>query len=273
MRPFLSLLPTLFACATTTASSGEPASPSAADAPAVTIALLPGPGFEGRTATLAPSDHAELVACYRRRLTSRPELRGRVIADFGVDHDGTPATPIDVAGERGPNALDDADLNACIAKVLQRFALRPSPASALRVALVLDFQPRPVERAAPGTYDLGDGATLEMPVPTLTGGELQPSIIARYLRRNMNRFAVCYQALLSPSLAIVGTSTIDLTIDLDGKVSGVVVRGFETSTDACLASQMRTISFPRPHGVNPVTAVARLAFSHPNALVVSHHAP
>ena len=91
------------------------------------------------------------------------------------------------------------------------------------------------------------GPTVSIGQPAATG-DLDKTIIRRYIKRNIQKLQYCYekQLLVSPKLA--GTVTAEFTIDPQGKVSGSTASGVDPQVAECVKTVIAGIEFPRPKG-------------------------
>ena len=82
--------------------------------------------------------------------------------------------------------------------------------------------------------------------PTATG-ELDRSIIRRYVRAKMDRFRHCFEVALLANQDLSGTITMQFFISPNGKVLSAKVTGVGSSTfHSCIESVLNGIKFPAP---------------------------
>jgi len=86
-------------------------------------------------------------------------------------------------------------------------------------------------------------------VGTPTGtGTYDKSIIRRYIRRNINKIAYCYEKELLAKPSISGTVNVQFFISPSGSVTSSVGSGFDGSVANCVADVVGAISFPKTDG-------------------------
>ncbi|MBA3499515.1 MAG: AgmX/PglI C-terminal domain-containing protein [Deltaproteobacteria bacterium] len=92
------------------------------------------------------------------------------------------------------------------------------------------------------------------PVPTTSigqpdaKGDLDKAIIRRYIKRNIQKLQYCYEKELLNQPKLEGTSTAAFTIGVDGLVTTSTASGLDANVDACIASVIQGIEFPKPKG-------------------------
>lgn len=94
-------------------------------------------------------------------------------------------------------------------------------------------------------------------------GDLDPTIVRRYVMRYQNRLGFCYEKeqLATPTLA--GKLTVDFTIGADGKVSTATAKGVHANLETCVANAIKAIEFPKPKTPGDVTVSYPLTFKPP----------
>lgn len=96
-----------------------------------------------------------------------------------------------------------------------------------------------------------------VPRPTIgqpTGtGDLDKGIIRRYIKRNVDKIAYCYEKQLLANPGMEGTVTISFFISPSGSVTSATGGGFNATVANCVADVIHTIEFPRPQGGGGVT--------------------
>jgi hypothetical protein len=98
-------------------------------------------------------------------------------------------------------------------------------------------RPRP-----PGTV-----ATVSIGQPDATG-DLDPAIIRRYIKRNIQKITACYQKRLTGKPGLAGTVQTEFFITPSGKVSRATASGVDPEVASCVADVIKTIGFPKPKG-------------------------
>ncbi len=85
--------------------------------------------------------------------------------------------------------------------------------------------------------------TVSIAAPMITG-DLDKSLIRRYIRRNLEKITYCYEKELLARPQLAGTVATRFTIEPDGHVSGVEASGFDDAVAACVKQVMANIAFP-----------------------------
>jgi Ca-activated chloride channel family protein len=86
--------------------------------------------------------------------------------------------------------------------------------------------------------------------PTIMGS-LDKDIIRRIVRAHINEVRSCYNTALAMDPNVVGTVSIEMTIDADGKISTSIVGTNNTGDEAvgqCIAKAVKKWTFPKPAG-------------------------
>jgi len=99
-----------------------------------------------------------------------------------------------------------------------------------------------------GTGTLGSkpkGPKVSIGQPNATG-DLDKVIIRRYIKRNIQKFAYCYEKELLAKPGLKGKLDSEFTIEADGTVSSVTASGVDTEVANCVASVIKAIEFPKP---------------------------
>ncbi len=89
------------------------------------------------------------------------------------------------------------------------------------------------------------GPDVDFGRPTTPGG-LDKSIIRRYVRRQRGRIKYCYERELTVSKDIRGTVIANFQISPTGTVIGSRASGVHPKVSGCVASVIKTITFPKP---------------------------
>jgi Ca-activated chloride channel homolog len=129
----------------------------------------------------------------------------------------------------------------------------PAPSSASNNALSGDVVADINASRTSGTSGMrgrqGRAATFTIPAPDVEGGELHKDIVRRYVRRKQAMLTYCYEKELITSPDLGGTVRATFTISEGGTVSGTAVSGLgNAAVEACIASTLASIEFPRPRG-------------------------
>ncbi len=92
--------------------------------------------------------------------------------------------------------------------------------------------------------------TASVPGPIIgqpTGsGNLDKSIIRRYIKRNIDKIGYCYEKQLLARPNLDGTITVNFFISPSGSVTSSVGAGFDATVANCVADVVSTIEFPAP---------------------------
>lgn len=98
-----------------------------------------------------------------------------------------------------------------------------------------------------GTIGVGVPPTVSVGAPGGSSDTLDPAIIRRYIRRNIDKIQLCYEQELPGDPKLAGRVTVRFTIGTDGKVIHASAAGMPTVED-CVAAVISTIQFPPPRG-------------------------
>jgi hypothetical protein len=77
-------------------------------------------------------------------------------------------------------------------------------------------------------------------------GEYDKSIIRRYIKRNIDKIAYCYEHELLAHPGLVGEVQVQFFIQPNGTVRGSVGKGFDATVASCVADVVGQIAFPAP---------------------------
>jgi hypothetical protein len=120
-----------------------------------------------------------------------------------------------------------------------------------------------------GPGGMGNGIGRHVPVvprPTIgqpTGGDgLDKSIIRRYIKRNIDKIAYCYEHELLAHSTLAGEITVQFFITPSGTVTGAKGAGFDPTVATCVAGVIGDIEFPKPKSGGGVTVNYPFTF-HP----------
>ena len=95
-------------------------------------------------------------------------------------------------------------------------------------------------------------------------GDLDKSIVRRYLRRTLPKLTHCYEKQLRDTPTLKGAATIRFTIGADGIVSASTATGLgNTTVETCVATVIKGIEFPKPKGNATVNVTSPLTFMLP----------
>ncbi len=104
-----------------------------------------------------------------------------------------------------------------------------------------------------GLGRIGTPGTTITPLVTLGvpaiegGGDLPKEIIRRYLKRNLNKLAYCYEQRLIAEPNLRGTIKTQFLILPSGIVASPSSTGFDADLGKCFADVIRQIEFPKPN--------------------------
>jgi hypothetical protein len=78
------------------------------------------------------------------------------------------------------------------------------------------------------------------------GGDLDRSIIRRYIKQNIDKIAYCYEKQLLAKPTLGGTVSIQFLIAPNGTVQSAAGAGVDPEVSGCVAGVIKTIKFPAP---------------------------
>ncbi len=87
----------------------------------------------------------------------------------------------------------------------------------------------------------------------VTKGKLDKDVIRRVIRRKLPRIRYCYEKALLKQPTLAGTVRATFVISPSGTVTQAEVKGFDALVDACIATTLRSMQFPKPRGGGSVT--------------------
>jgi hypothetical protein len=79
-------------------------------------------------------------------------------------------------------------------------------------------------------------------------GDYDKSIIRRYIKRNIDKIAYCYERQLLAHPGLEGEVLVQFFIQPNGTVRGSNGKGFDASVASCVAAVVGQIEFPAPNG-------------------------
>lgn len=79
-----------------------------------------------------------------------------------------------------------------------------------------------------------------------TSGDLDREIIKRYIKRNVDKIAYCYEKQLLANPGLGGAMTVQFLIAANGSVQASSGSGFNSEVASCVAGVIKTINFPAP---------------------------
>ena len=90
----------------------------------------------------------------------------------------------------------------------------------------------------------------EVPGPVvgqpITTGNLDKSIIRRYIKRNLEKISYCYEKQLLANPTLEGTVTVQFFISPTGAVTSSTGKGMSDEVASCVAGVVSAIEFPKP---------------------------
>jgi hypothetical protein len=122
-----------------------------------------------------------------------------------------------------------------------------------------------VGSSSSGSGGSGGGSavpTVSIGDPTGPSQALDPAIIRRLIRRNINKIQYCYEQELVAQPGLEGRVNVRFSIGADGKVTQSTGSGMPP-VDACVAGVIAAIEFPRPTGGGVVMVNYPFIFKEP----------
>ncbi len=142
--------------------------------------------------------------------------------------------------------------------------------------------PEPVEETATPILDLradeasSDGSPVAAspelesapePVPRVRAqrativGQLDATIVRRFMRQQLVVFRACYKRELLQSPALAGTMTLRFVITVNGKPQAVRATGLGKAVGSCVVKQVTAMEFPHGNWDGTVLVTYPLVFS------------
>ena len=81
-----------------------------------------------------------------------------------------------------------------------------------------------------------------------TVGDIDPAIIRRYIKRNLEKISYCYERQLLAHPGIEGSVKVTFFIAPNGAVQSSTGAGFNNEVSNCVADVVGAIEFPKPNG-------------------------
>jgi outer membrane biosynthesis protein TonB len=102
--------------------------------------------------------------------------------------------------------------------------------------------------------------------PDIEDGALDPSSVARRIRRKKRAFQSCYERELKRNPSLKGKLVLEVTVGGNGRVNDVSVdsNGLNNQVANCIKSKMRSIRFPKPEGGEEATFTYPFIFASSN---------
>jgi hypothetical protein len=82
----------------------------------------------------------------------------------------------------------------------------------------------------------------------MTAGNLDKSIIRRYIKRNLEKISYCYEKQLLAKPGLEGTVSVQFLISPTGTVTSSNGSGMDPTVANCVADVVHAIEFPKPDG-------------------------
>jgi hypothetical protein len=79
----------------------------------------------------------------------------------------------------------------------------------------------------------------------VVGGDADPAIVRRYIKRNASKIAYCYEKALLASPGLQGTVTTRFMVMPDGHVASSTASGVSPEVSQCMANVIGNIQFPK----------------------------
>ncbi len=96
------------------------------------------------------------------------------------------------------------------------------------------------------------GRTAAMPTVVIgqpvANGDLDKSVIRRYIKRNLARIQYCYERQLLAKPQLTGTLTAQFVISAQGTVASSTATGVDPDVASCVADAIKQIEFPKAVG-------------------------
>lgn len=112
------------------------------------------------------------------------------------------------------------------------------------------------DTSAPRTDRPRPGTPSTIPVVKVNEPTVGPSpdkeIVRRYIHRNRKAIRGCYETALAKIPDLTGRLLVEFTIGGDGKVTATRASGLNPGVEACVASVIAAIEFPKPTGGAPL---------------------
>ena len=105
---------------------------------------------------------------------------------------------------------------------------------------------------AGGGGGAGDGGGFAKVTQAGASGQLDADAIQRVILHARSRFFACYKEQLEVDASLSGRLTTRFTITADGHTADVSATGISAAVEACVASVLQSLVFPRPTGGDAV---------------------
>lgn len=99
--------------------------------------------------------------------------------------------------------------------------------------------------------------------PITTSGDLDPTLLRRYLKRNIGAVSECYEKEVLTHPALEGTLTVEFSLAPDGHVTSATAAGVSPEVGACTAAVVRGIAFPKLANGTAVGVTVSFVFEPP----------
>ncbi|MBA3540944.1 MAG: AgmX/PglI C-terminal domain-containing protein [Deltaproteobacteria bacterium] len=91
-------------------------------------------------------------------------------------------------------------------------------------------------------------------------GDLDLTIIRRYIKRNIQKVTYCYEKQLLVHAKLAGTVTVKFVISATGVVTSATAKGVHADVSSCIAEVVNQIEFPKPKDGGSVRVTYPIAF-------------
>lgn len=182
---------------------------------------------------------ARVSYCYEKQLLVDTTLAGTLTATFEINSAGTVTTA-------NATGLKSKPVEECVTNVVKAISFpKPKGSASVKGTLAIDLAP-----AASGS---GSAGKTPPSIPMIgfgdlkTEGDLDKTIVRRYLKRHYAKFLYCYEKQLVVDKTLAGSVTATFAIDAQGKVSSASATGIKSKpVEDCVAAVVKSIEFPAP---------------------------
>jgi hypothetical protein len=165
--------------------------------------------------------------CYIRRIATKPKLEGTVTLRFTIAATGQ----VGWAGAKGMDVV----VARCSDRVVKGIVFPKPKSGRVKVVYPVTFTPA----VGPPQVRVG--------MPSVTG-DLDKSIIRRYIQRARNRLELCYRRQLIKRKKLAGKMLVRFTIMPTGKVLKPRASGMTRKLGRCVVGVFARLRFPKPKG-------------------------
>jgi TonB family protein len=187
----------------------------------------------------------EVRYCYERELRKSRTLAGTVAVKFIVAPSGEVRS-----SEVAQSSVHNAALEECVAARVGTWTF-PEPRGGGAVVATYPFMFKSAEGEREAACDASSAPSSERRC-----GSLDKQLIRQVVLENLGEIRDCYEREVKSSPGLAGTVAVKLTIGPTGAVTlSEVARSTvdNAALELCVASRIRTWTFPKPSGDGPVT--------------------